>query len=156
MSISDACCNKATTARSRGSFNCRRNRPHVTRITAAEGLRAAVLANDGLAIVSEWMFAPEIADGTVKVVLKDWQLPRMDSLGGFAGRADSACQSPNLCGVRPGGRVCSWRSQFGDIVIWRRCATSESGTERRFQMSALISALGARADMPLKAPIGRN
>jgi DNA-binding transcriptional LysR family regulator len=48
------------------------------RVTAAEGLRAAVLANAGLAIVSEWMFAPEIADGTVKVVLKDWQLPRMD------------------------------------------------------------------------------
>jgi hypothetical protein len=41
-------------------------------------LRAAVLANAGLAIVSEWMFTPEIADGTVKVVLKDWQLPRMD------------------------------------------------------------------------------
>jgi DNA-binding transcriptional LysR family regulator len=48
------------------------------RVTAAEGLRAAVLANAGLAIVSEWMFAPEIANGTVKVVLKDWQLPRID------------------------------------------------------------------------------
>ena len=47
-------------------------------VTAAEGLRAAVLASAGLAIVSEWMFAPEIADGTVKVVLKDWQLPRID------------------------------------------------------------------------------
>jgi DNA-binding transcriptional LysR family regulator len=42
------------------------------RVTAAEGLRAAVLANAGLAIVSEWMFAPEIADGTMKVVLKDY------------------------------------------------------------------------------------
>jgi DNA-binding transcriptional LysR family regulator len=48
------------------------------RVSAAEGLRAAVLANAGLAIVSEWMFAPEIADGTVKVVLKDWELPRID------------------------------------------------------------------------------
>jgi DNA-binding transcriptional LysR family regulator len=47
-------------------------------VSAAEGLRAAVLANAGLAIVSEWMFAPEIADGTVKVVLKDWELPRID------------------------------------------------------------------------------
>jgi DNA-binding transcriptional LysR family regulator len=48
------------------------------RVSAAEGVRAAVLANAGLAIVSEWMFAPEIADGAVKVVLKDWELPRID------------------------------------------------------------------------------
>ena len=40
------------------------------RVSAAEGVRAAVLANAGIAIVSEWMFAPEIADGTVKVVHK--------------------------------------------------------------------------------------
>jgi len=61
------------------------------RVTAAEGLRAAILANAGLAIVSEWMFAPEIADGTVKVVLKDWQLPRMDLWAVFAaGRTATA------------------------------------------------------------------
>jgi DNA-binding transcriptional LysR family regulator len=61
------------------------------RVTVAEGLRAAVLANAGLAIVSEWMFAPEIADGTVKVVLKDWQLPRMDLWAAFpAGRTATA------------------------------------------------------------------
>jgi len=48
------------------------------RVSAAEGVRAAVLANFGIAIVSEWMFAPEIANGTVKVVLLDWQLPGMD------------------------------------------------------------------------------
>jgi DNA-binding transcriptional LysR family regulator len=60
-------------------------------VTAAEGLRAAVLANAGLAIVSEWMFAPEIADGTVKVVLKDWQLPRIDLWAVFpAGRTATA------------------------------------------------------------------
>ena len=33
------------------------------RVSAAEGVRAAVLANAGIAITSEWMFAPEI--GTV-------------------------------------------------------------------------------------------
>jgi DNA-binding transcriptional LysR family regulator len=61
------------------------------RVTAAEGLRAAVLANAGLAIVSEWMFSPEIADCTVKVVLKDWQLPRMDLWAVFpAGRTATA------------------------------------------------------------------
>jgi DNA-binding transcriptional LysR family regulator len=57
------------------------------RVSAAEGLRAAVLANAGIAIVSEWMFAPEIADGTVKVVLQDWELPRIDLWAVFpAGR----------------------------------------------------------------------
>jgi DNA-binding transcriptional LysR family regulator len=57
------------------------------RISAAEGVRAAVLANAGLAITSEWMFAPEIADGTVKVVLQDWILPRIDLWAVFpAGR----------------------------------------------------------------------
>jgi DNA-binding transcriptional LysR family regulator len=57
------------------------------RVNAAEGVRAAVLANAGVAITSEWMFAPEIADGAVKVVLQDWKLPRTDLWAVFpAGR----------------------------------------------------------------------
>jgi DNA-binding transcriptional LysR family regulator len=48
------------------------------RVSAAEGVRAAVLAHAGLAIASEWMFTPEIADGTVKTVLVDWDLPPVD------------------------------------------------------------------------------
>jgi DNA-binding transcriptional LysR family regulator len=57
------------------------------RVTAAEGVRAAVLANAGIAITSEWMFAPEIADGTVKAVLRDWELPAIDLWAVFpAGR----------------------------------------------------------------------
>src|SRR5579859_5862755 len=52
-----------------------RGRLHVT---AAEGVRAAVLADAGIAIASEWMFAPELAAGTVKAVLQDWDLPPMD------------------------------------------------------------------------------
>jgi DNA-binding transcriptional LysR family regulator len=48
------------------------------RVSAAEGVRAVVLADAGLTIVSEWMFAPEIADGTVKTVLPDWELPPID------------------------------------------------------------------------------
>jgi DNA-binding transcriptional LysR family regulator len=47
-------------------------------VTAAEGVRAAVLADAGIAIASEWMFAPELAAGTVKAVLQDWELPPMD------------------------------------------------------------------------------
>jgi DNA-binding transcriptional LysR family regulator len=47
-------------------------------VTAAEGLRALVLADGGIAITSEWMFTPELAAGTVKPVLEDWTLPSMD------------------------------------------------------------------------------
>jgi DNA-binding transcriptional LysR family regulator len=60
------------------------------RVSAAEGVRAAVLAGAGLAITSEWMFTPEIADSTVKVVLQDWELPRIDLWAVFpAGRTAS-------------------------------------------------------------------
>jgi DNA-binding transcriptional LysR family regulator len=58
------------------------------RVSAAEGVRAAVLANAGIAVASEWMFAPEIADGRVKIVLPDWELPGVDLWAVFpAGRA---------------------------------------------------------------------
>jgi DNA-binding transcriptional LysR family regulator len=58
------------------------------RVSAAEGVRAAVLANAGVAIISEWMFAPEIIDGAVKTVLQNWELPPMDLWAVFpAGRA---------------------------------------------------------------------
>lgn len=48
------------------------------RMTAAEGVRAAVLANMGIAVASEWMFAPELASGAVTRVLADWALPAVD------------------------------------------------------------------------------
>lgn len=57
------------------------------RVSAAEGVRAAVLADGGLAITSEWMFAPEIVDGTVKVILQDWKLPVLDLWAVFPGRS---------------------------------------------------------------------
>jgi DNA-binding transcriptional LysR family regulator len=58
------------------------------RVSAAEGVRAAVLAGGGLAVTSEWMFAPEIADGTVKAILQDWELPTQNLWAVFpAGRA---------------------------------------------------------------------
>ena len=57
-------------------------------VTAAEGVRAAVLADAGIAIASEWMFAPELVAGTVKAVLQDWNLPPMDLWAVYpAGRA---------------------------------------------------------------------
>ncbi|USX26419.1 LysR family transcriptional regulator [Oxalobacteraceae bacterium OTU3CINTB1] len=48
------------------------------RVNAAEGVRAAVCGGVGLAIVSEWMFAPELASGAVERVLADWSLPSID------------------------------------------------------------------------------
>jgi DNA-binding transcriptional LysR family regulator len=47
-------------------------------MSAAEGVRAAVLAGMGLAVASEWMFAPELAEGKVRPVLTDWTLPPVD------------------------------------------------------------------------------
>jgi DNA-binding transcriptional LysR family regulator len=61
------------------------------RVNAAEGVRAAVLADMGVAIASEWMFAPEIASGAVKQVLTDWELPGVDLWAVFpSGRMVSA------------------------------------------------------------------
>jgi DNA-binding transcriptional LysR family regulator len=48
------------------------------RVSAAEGVREGVLAGLGLAIASEWMFAPELAAGSVTSVLADWRLPPVD------------------------------------------------------------------------------
>ena len=60
------------------------------RVTAAEGVRAAVLAGAGIAVGTEWMFTPEIADASVKEVLRDWELPGSAVWAVFpAGRAAS-------------------------------------------------------------------
>lgn len=61
------------------------------RVSAAEGLRAAVLADMGVTIASDWMFAPELASGAVRRVLTDWSLPSLDLWAVFpAGRMASA------------------------------------------------------------------
>lgn len=61
------------------------------RMSAAEGVRAAVLADLGLTIASEWMFAPDLASGAVMPVLADWALPPLDLWAVFpTGRLASA------------------------------------------------------------------
>jgi DNA-binding transcriptional LysR family regulator len=61
------------------------------RVSAAEGLRAAVLADMGLTIASDWMFGPELASGAVRRVLEDWALPAIDVWAVFpTGRLTSA------------------------------------------------------------------
>jgi DNA-binding transcriptional LysR family regulator len=70
------------------------------RVSAAEGLRAAVLADMGLAVASDRMFVPEIASGAVQCVLPQWKLPPID-----------------LWAVFPTGRLVSGKARaFADFV----------------------------------------
>lgn len=70
------------------------------RLSAAEGIRAAVLAGMGLTVNSDWMFAPELESGAVRRVLTDWELPPID-----------------LWAVFPTGRLASAKARaFADFV----------------------------------------
>lgn len=64
------------------------------RVNAAEGIRAAVLADMGVAIASTWMFGPELEDGSVQCALEEWTLPPLD-----------------LWAVYPGGRMASAKAR---------------------------------------------
>lgn len=48
------------------------------RVSAAEGLREAVLSGMGLAMASGWMVKPELEQGHLVTVLNDWKLPPVD------------------------------------------------------------------------------
>jgi DNA-binding transcriptional LysR family regulator len=70
------------------------------RLSAAEGVRAGVLADMGLAVTTEWMFAPELATGAVRRVLPEWTLPTID-----------------LWAVFPSGRLITAKAKiFADFV----------------------------------------
>jgi DNA-binding transcriptional LysR family regulator len=70
------------------------------KITATEGVRAAVIAGIGLAIASEWAFTPELKSGAVVSVMDDWALPAI-----------------NLSAVYPTGRLASTKArQFAAFV----------------------------------------
>ncbi len=81
-----------------GNWIFRRERTEVSvtvhgrvRVSAAEGLRAAVLADVGLTIASDWMFAPELARGSVRRLIEEWTLPPIDLWAVFpSGRLASA------------------------------------------------------------------
>ena len=60
-------------------------------MSAAEGVRTAVLSGYSLTVSSEWMFTPELASGEVVAVLGDWTLPELDLWAIFpTGRMASA------------------------------------------------------------------
>ena len=48
------------------------------RVSGAEGVRAAILADLGLTIASRWLFDAELATGAVVATLGDWHLPPVD------------------------------------------------------------------------------
>jgi DNA-binding transcriptional LysR family regulator len=61
------------------------------RLNTRVGVRKWVLADLGLTIASEWMFAPELKAKTVKPVLIDWSLPPVQAWAIFpTGRQASA------------------------------------------------------------------
>jgi DNA-binding transcriptional LysR family regulator len=68
-------------------------------VSAAEGLRSAVLAGQGFAISARWMFAPELDSGEVVSILKDWTLPPI-----------------NLWVILPSGRLTSRKART--FVKW--------------------------------------
>ncbi|SFC55617.1 DNA-binding transcriptional regulator, LysR family [Kosakonia oryzae] len=69
-------------------------------LSAAEGVRAAVLASMGITIASDWMFSQEIATGEVERVVNEWTLPDID-----------------LWAVFPGGRMATAKArQFSTFV----------------------------------------
>jgi DNA-binding transcriptional LysR family regulator len=62
-----------------------------THFTAAEGVREAVMAGLGVALVSRWMMEPELASGAVVPLLTDWSMPPMRLWAVFpAGRMPSS------------------------------------------------------------------
>ncbi|MEI6643174.1 MAG: LysR family transcriptional regulator [Novosphingobium sp.] len=62
----------------------------VVRVSAGEGMRSCILAGLGIGMGSRLMFAPELAAGTVRPVLADWELSPVDVWVMFpAGRKSS-------------------------------------------------------------------
>ncbi|TXH85582.1 MAG: LysR family transcriptional regulator [Rhizobium sp.] len=98
------------------------------RLTAAEGVREAVFAGMGLAVASEWMFAPELASGRVRQVLQDWDLPPVD-----------------LWAVLPSGRTTSTKARAFANFIQRELASNFSGEDLRRQSDAWSSSDRAHA-----------
>jgi DNA-binding transcriptional LysR family regulator len=88
------------------------------RVSAAEGVRAGVLADMGLAITSAWMFSPELASCAALPVLTDWWLPAVD-----------------LWVVYPAGRMPTAKARafaaFVGAVLGQRLAGSWSSLRER-------------------------
>ncbi|MGK9171347.1 LysR family transcriptional regulator [Inquilinus limosus] len=79
------------------------------RVSAAEGVRSAVLAGMGLAVASQWMFSRELASGRVRAVLTDWIIAPID-----------------LWAVFPAGRIASAKARAFAAFVEEQLASSET------------------------------
>ncbi|MBT2792804.1 LysR family transcriptional regulator [Paraburkholderia strydomiana] len=80
------------------------------RISALEGVRAAVLAGLGIAVVSEWIFTDELDDGLLREALTDWTMPLLD-----------------LWAVLPGGRHAGPKSKAFIAFVESQLQTTRYG-----------------------------
>jgi len=87
------------------------------KVSAGEGLREAVLSGLGIAIVSEWLFSPELASGAVESALDDWDLPAQDLWAVFP----------------PGGMVSAKAREF--VAFIERCMAAPFDASRALQRS---------------------
>jgi DNA-binding transcriptional LysR family regulator len=78
------------------------------KLSAAEGVREAVLAGQGFAIGSRWMFTPELKSGEVVSILDEWTLPPID-----------------LWVIYPSGRLTSAKARV--FVTWFEALNWSSG-----------------------------
>ena len=84
------------------------------RITAAEGVRAVVLADTGLAIVSDWMFAPENRGWNGQDRACELGIAPDPSLGCVPGRPLGDHQGPHIRELRREGDAATrWRAERG-------------------------------------------
>jgi DNA-binding transcriptional LysR family regulator len=88
-------------------------------VSAAEGMRTAVLGHMGLAVASEWMFSPELGDGTLQAVLTEWTLPPID-----------------VWAVFPSGRMATTKARafvaFVEHLLGRQASSTEVDPESTF------------------------
>jgi len=99
------------------------------RLNSAVGVRACVLADLGLAVASEWMFAPELKAKTVKPVLTDWSLPPVEAWAIF-----------------PTGRHANAKARAFASFIENRMSTTPSGQGQNSSSPALRSASNTLID----------
>jgi hypothetical protein len=69
------------------------------------------------------MFAPEITDGTIKVVLQDWKLPRVDLWAAFPARPIATTKAGSI--------------QFAQEVMRLPGGAATRLSHRRLQVAAL-------------------
>jgi DNA-binding transcriptional LysR family regulator len=96
------------------------------RVSAGEGVRAAVLAGLGIAVASEWLFGPELESGEVVAVLEDWLLPPVD-----------------LWAVFPAGRQASVKARAFASFIQTEMSKATPDTEERPRDGCLWSRGGS-------------